>query len=151
MLTIHRDFKELIELFLSHQVEFMVVGGYALAAHGRPRYTGDIDFFVRKSPENAGRIVIALHEFFGDLPEIREENFLDDNRMSQFGCEPLRVDILVHITGVDFDHAYPNRALIPNSGILIPFISLGDLRANKLAAGRHKDLADLENLPDTQP
>ncbi len=147
MLPIHRDFKELIELFLSHKVEFMVIGGYALAAHGRPRYTGDIDFFARKSPENARRLVAALHEFFGPLPEITEENFLDDARMSQFGLEPLRVDILVHIRGVDFDTAYSNRVVIRNSGIDIPFISLADLRANKLATGRRKDLADLDNLP----
>jgi hypothetical protein len=147
MLPIHRDFNELIGLFLSHKVEFMIVGGYALAAHGRPRYTGDIDFFVRKSPENAKRMVAALHEFFGPLPEIKEENFLDDSRMSQFGQEPLRVDILVHISGVDFDSAFPNRVIIRNSGIDIPFISLADLRANKSATGRTKDLADLDNLP----
>ncbi len=84
-MEIHRDFKEFIELLLSHQVEFMVIGGYAVAAHGRPRYTGDIDFFIRKSPANASRIVAALHAFFGMLPEIKEENFLRDDRMSQFG------------------------------------------------------------------
>jgi hypothetical protein len=147
-LEIHRDFKEFIELFLSHQVEFMVIGGYAVAAHGRPRYTGDIDFFVRKSTDNAKKIVTALHEFFGPLPEIREENFLNDDRMSQFGFEPLRIDILVHIKGIDFESAYQRRIMIPYSGINIPFISLPDLRANKKATGRSKDLMDLGLLED---
>lgn len=142
-LELHRDFREFIESFLSHQVEFMVIGGYAVAAYGRPRYTGDIDFFVKKSPDNARRIVAALHEFFGPLPEIQEENFLDDDRMSQFGLEPLRIDILVQIKGVDFDAAYSRKTMITHSGIDIPFICLSDLLANKKATGRSKDLIDL--------
>ena len=148
MLPLHRDFREFIELLSSHQVEFMVIGGYALAAYGRPRYTGDIDFFVKKSPENAKRIVGALHAFFGHLPEIQEENFLHDDRMSQFGVEPLRIDILVHIKGIDFDTAFQRRSVIHYSGLHIPFLSLDDLRANKLATGRYKDLADLGMLAD---
>ena len=148
-LEIHRDFKECIELLLSHRVEFMVIGGYAVAAYGRPRYTGDIDFFVKKSPENAKRLVAALHEFFGPLPEIQEENFLQDDRMSQYGLEPLRIDILVHIKGIDFDTAYQHRTTIHYSGIDIPFISLPDLRVNKKATARGKDLIDLGLLEDT--
>jgi hypothetical protein len=147
-LEIHRDFKECIELLLSHGVEFVVIGGYAVAAHGRPRYTGDIDIFVRKSMENAARIVAALREFFGPLPEIKEENFLDDDRMSQFGIEPLRIDFLVHIKGVDFDDVWDKRVLITHAGIEIPFISLDDLLKNKRATARAKDLIDLELLKD---
>ncbi len=147
-LEIHRDFKECIESLLCHGVEFVVIGGYAVAAHGRPRYTGDIDFFVRKSPENARKIVAALHEFFGPLPEIKEENFLDDDRMSQFGIEPLRIDFLVCIKGIDFDTVWSNRVMICHGGIDIPFISLSDLLANKRATGRNKDLLDLGLLGD---
>ncbi len=147
-LEIHRDFKECIESLLSHGVEFVVIGGYAVAAHGRPRYTGDIDFFVRKTAENARRIVSALHEFFGPLPEIKEENFLDDDRMSQFGLEPLRIDFLVHIKGVDFDTVWKNRVMIRHAGIDIPFISLTDLIVNKRATARGKDLIDLGLLKD---
>lgn len=147
-IDLHRDFKEFIVSFLSHQVEFMVIGGYAVAAHGRPRYTGDIDFWVKKSPENAVKIVAALHEFFGPLPEIQIENFLHDDRMSQFGLEPLRIDILVHIKGIEFDEAYQRRAIVHYSDVDIPFISLSDLRANKLATGRPKDLNDLQLLED---
>ncbi|MCF7675018.1 MAG: hypothetical protein K9N23_15340 [Akkermansiaceae bacterium] len=143
------DFKELIVLFLSHEVRFLVVGAYALGVHGQPRNTGDIDFWIEMSADNARKTVAALHEFFGPMPEIREENFLSADRMSQFGIEPMRVDILNAISGVEFADAFPRRSEINYSGINIPFISLSDLRANKLAAGRHKDLADLENLPNS--
>ena len=146
-LELPRDFKELIALFLSHEVRFLVVGAYALGVHGRPRNTGDIDLWIEMSIENATRTVAALHEFFGPMPEIRAENFLTADRMSQFGIEPMRVDILNSITGVEFGAAYGRRVEIDYSGLRIPFLSLTDLRANKLAAGRHKDLADLENLP----
>jgi hypothetical protein len=147
-LELHRDFKECIESLLSHGVEFVVIGGYAVAAHGRPRYTGDIDFFVRKSEDNARRIVAALHEFFGPLPEIKIENFLDDDRMSQFGLEPLRIDFLVHIKGVDFDTVWNNRMIVRHADIDIPFISLTDLLENKRATARSKDLIDLGLLKD---
>jgi hypothetical protein len=148
-LELPRDFKELIALFLSHEVRFLVVGAYALGVHGRPRNTGDIDFWIEMSSENASKAVAALHEFFGPMPEIREENFLSPDRMSQFGIEPMRVDILNSISGVDFADAYDRKIEIDYSGLRIPFLSLTDLRANKLAAGRYKDLADLENLPQS--
>jgi hypothetical protein len=148
-LDLPRDFKELIALFLSHEVRFLVVGAYALGIHGRPRNTGDIDLWIEMSSENSKKTVAALHEFFGPLPEIREENFLSADRMSQFGIEPMRVDILNSISGVDFADAYDRKIEIDYSGLRIPFLSLTDLRANKLAAGRYKDLADLENLPQS--
>ena len=124
----------------------MVIGGYAVTAHGHPRYTGDIDFFVEKSPENAKRIVAAVHDFFGPLPGVTEEAYLDDKRMSQFGVPPFRIDILVSIPGVDFADAHPRAVMMPLGGTPIPFISLEDLKANKLAKGRHKDLGDFEAL-----
>lgn len=148
-LELPRDFKELIALFLSHEVRFLVVGAYALGIHGRPRNTGDIDLWIEMSRENAKKTVAALHGFFGPMPEIREENFLSADRMSQFGIEPMRVDILNAISGVEFAEAYERKIEIGYSGLLIPFLSLSDLRANKLAAGRYKDLADLENLPQS--
>ncbi len=142
----HEEFREFAESFLSHGVKFMVIGGYAVSAHGHPRYTGDIDFFVEKSPENAERIVIAIHEFFGPLPEVKMENFLDDKRMSQFGVPPYRIDILVSILGVTFAEAYARREMLPLAGINVPFIGLEDLKQNKRSTGRHKDLGDLEAL-----
>ena len=98
-----QEFKEFAELFLSHGVKFMIIGGYAVTAHGHPRYTGDIDFFVEKSKANAERIVKAIHEFFGPLPEVEIENFLDEDRMSQFGVPPYRIDILTKIRGVNYE------------------------------------------------
>ena len=141
-----QEFKEFAESLMSHGVKFMVIGGYAVTAYGHPRYTGDIDFFVEKSPENAKRIVAAVQSLFGPLPGVTEEAYLDEKRMSQFGLPPYRIDILVSILGVDFYDAYPRREMMPLGGTPVPFISLEDLKANKLATGRHKDLGDLEAL-----
>ena len=141
-----QEFREFAESLMSHGVKFMVIGGYAVTAHGHPRYTGDIDFYVEKSPENAKRIVEAIHEFFGPLPGVTEECYLDEKRMSQFGVPPYRIDILVKILGVDFEDAYPRRQMLPLAGVPVPFISLEDLKKNKLATGRHKDLGDLDAL-----
>ncbi|RYD32758.1 MAG: hypothetical protein EOP85_21405, partial [Verrucomicrobiaceae bacterium] len=96
-------------MFLSHEVRFLIVGAYALGLHGRPRNTGDIDFWIEMSTDNATRVVAALHEFFGPIPEIRPENFLSNDRMSQFGIEPMRIDILNSISGVEFAAAHSRR------------------------------------------
>lgn len=141
-----QEFKEFAESLMSHGVKFMVIGGYAVTAHGHPRYTGDIDFFVQRSRENARRIVAAVEKFFGPLPGVTEEAYLDEKRMSQFGVPPYRIDILVDILGVDFDEAYPRHVMMPLGGVPVPFISLEDLKKNKLATGRHKDLGDVEAL-----
>lgn len=141
-----QEFKEFAELFLSHGVKFMIIGGYAVTAHGHPRYTGDIDFFVERSRENAERIVKAVHEFFGPLPEVQVENFLDEDRMSQFGVPPYRIDILTKIRGVSFEEAYPRRVMFPLAGLEVPFIGIDDLKQNKRSTGRHKDLGDVDAL-----
>jgi hypothetical protein len=141
-----QEFKEFAELFLSHGVKFMIIGGYAVTAHGHPRYTGDINFFVEKSMENAERIVRAVHEFFGPLPEVQVENFLDEERMSQFGVPPYRIDILTKIRGVSFEEAYPRRVMFSLAGLEVPFIGIDDLKQNKRSTGRHKDLGDVDAL-----
>lgn len=141
-----QEFKEFAELFLSHGVKFMIIGGYAVTAHGHPRYTGDIDFFVERSRENAERIVKAVHEFFGPLPEVQVENFLDEDRMSQFGVPPYRIDILTKIRGVSFEEAYPRRVMFPLAGLEVPFIGIDDLKQNKRSTGRYKDLGDVDAL-----
>ena len=141
-----QEFREFAELFLSHGVKFMIIGGYAVTVHGNPRYTGDIDFFVERSQENAERIVRAIREFFGPLPEVKVGNFLDDSRMSQFGVPPYRIDILTSILGVTFEDAYPRRVMHPLAGLEVPFIGLEDLKQNKRSTGRHKDLGDLDAL-----
>jgi predicted nucleotidyltransferase len=141
-----QEFREFAVSLTSHGVKFMIIGGYAVTAHGHPRYTGDIDFFVEKSQENAERIVAAIYDFFGPLPNVRVENFLDDKRMSQLGEPPYRIDILVKILGVTFEEAYARVEMLDLAGEKFPFIGLADLKINKRFTGRYKDLGDLEAL-----
>lgn len=147
-----RDFSEFIASFAAHDVRFLVVGGYALAAHGHPRYTKDLDVWVWLDPSNAKRILAALDEFgFGDLG-LTVEDFLDPDVVVQLGREPQRVDLLTFLSGIDFGDAYRDRILVDIGDIQVPVISRGDLRRNKLATGRLQDLADVEHLaPDDAP
>ncbi len=141
-----QEFREFAVSLTSYGVKFMIIGGYAVTAHGHPRYTGDINFFVEKSQENANRIVAAIHDFFGPLPNVQPENFLDDKRMRQLGEPPYRIDILVKILGVTFEDAYTRTELLDLAGEKFPFIRLADLKINKRSTGRYKDLGDLEAL-----
>ena len=145
-----QDFREFLNLLNSLQVDYILVGGYAVAYHGYPRYTGDIDIWVAVFEENAKRIVAALKEFGFDLPELSEELFLDEHRMTRLGREPVKIEILNHISGVDFSGAKERAELADFDGLKVPVISLSDLRVNKRASGRSKDLADLDNLPDSK-
>ena len=149
MENLHPDFKEFLKLLNSHQVDYLLVGGYAVSIHGYPRYTGDIDFWVALSDENAQKIVNVLKEFGFDLPNLSTELFLDKSRMTRLGREPVKIEILNSVSGLDFLPCQERAISIDIDGISIPVISLNDLRQNKLASGRAKDLADLENLPPT--
>jgi hypothetical protein len=123
------------------------VGGYAVAFHGFPRYTGDIDIWVAVSERNAKKIVEVLKEFGFAVPELSEDLFLDKKRMTRLGREPVKIEILNSVSGIEFDDASSRRITVEVDGIKIPVICLKDLRRNKLASGRAKDIADLENLP----
>ena len=126
-MELNRDFQEFLQSFVTHDVRFLIVGGYALAAHGHPRYTKDLDVWVWADPSNSPRIIDALEAFgFGDLDLL---------------------DILTYATGLEFPDAYERRMLVELGGIEVPSVSLEDLRVNKRAAGRLRDLADLEDLP----
>jgi hypothetical protein len=141
-----RDFREFVESFVAHEVRFLLVGGYALAAHGVPRATGDFDAWVWVDRSNAGRIVAALHAFgFGSLG-IDEDDFTRPDTVVQLGYPPHRIDILTSIDGVEFDDAWARRVPVDADGVQIEVISRDDLVANKLAAGRAQDLADVERL-----
>jgi len=143
-----KDFKEFAELLNSIGVEYMVVGGYALAAHGHPRYTGDLDIWLRPSRENVARLLKALDAFgFGSLG-LKEADFLEPEAVIQLGYPPARIDLLTAIDGVVFDDCYPRRVPMQVGGTMLPIIDLADFRANKRASGRAKDLADLESLGD---
>ena len=147
-MNLNQDFQEFVELFVAHEVEFLIVGGYALAAHGHPRYTKNLDDWVWIGAENAHRIMTAIEEFgFGDLG-LTAADFQDPNVMVQLGHEPQRIDILTYASGLDFSDAYKNRVYIPIGNVQVPFISVDDLRTNKLATGRPRDIADAADLPN---
>lgn len=141
-----RDFREMIESFNEAEVEYLLVGAYAVAVHGRPRATGDLDLFVRCTPENAQRVAAALAAF-GAPPHLREvEDFARPNMVVQIGVEPSRVDIMTSISGVEFDEASRERVLHTVDGIPVSVVGLRHLIANKRASGRKKDLLDAEWL-----
>jgi hypothetical protein len=140
------DFKEFAELLNLNQVEYLVVGGYALAVYGHPRYTGDLDFWVGRHPANAKKLLAVLNQFgFGTLG-IQESDFTGANQVLQLGFPPGRIDLLTSIDGVAFDDCYARRLTLTIDGIELRFIAIDDFKANKLAVGRHQDLADLETL-----
>jgi hypothetical protein len=148
MEKIPRDFEELLELLNAHKVEYLVVGGYALAFHGVPRFTGDIDLFVKPESANAKRILSVLNEFgFGSL-NFSESDFTSPDNVVQLGVPPVRVDIMTSLTGVSWEKAEAGKIRGSYGTTAVSFISKKDLIANKKALGRNKDMADIEALGD---
>ena len=140
------DFKDLLALFNKHQVEYLVVGGYALAFHGAPRYTGDMDILVRPNSANASRIMAALSEFgFGSVG-LTTADFEQENLVIQLGEPPVRVDIITSLTGVSWEEAYLYRETGKYGDVPVFFIGRKQFITNKKAIGRKRDLADLEAL-----
>ena len=145
------DFSEFLRLLTGHQVEYLLVGGYAVAYHGYPRATGDMDIWVRSTPENAARVIRALQEFGFNVPELQPELFLQPERIIRMGVPPLRIELFTSFSGVAFAECYAERVIAELAGIPVALINLRHLRLNKQASGRHKDLADLEHLPAPPP
>ena len=146
MAHLQSDLKEFIGLLNSLNVEYLVVGGHAVAFHGHPRFTGDIDFFVRANAENAERVLRALDAFgFGSLG-IRAVDLAQRNKVVQLGRPPNRIDLLTSISGVDFESAWKSRVPADLDGYPVNFIGVDDLLKNKQASGRPKDLADAAKL-----
>jgi hypothetical protein len=144
--VLNPDFKEFIQSFNDNRVLYLVVGGYAVALHGHPHYTKDMDVWVELDPDNAASIVKALDQFgFGSLG-LRESDFLVPDQIIQLGYPPSRIDILTTLPGVDFAGCYASRIGVEVDGVRVNFIDLDNLKKNKRASGRHQDLADLENL-----
>jgi hypothetical protein len=147
------DVRELIATFLRHGVRFLLVGGEAVIYHGYPRLTGDVDFWFEQTAANASRLFIALTEFWsGRIPGVvAERELLEPNVVVQFGRPPHRIDLVSSIDGVTFDQAWRGHVeerleLEGESPVPLAIIGLADLVANKRAAGRHKDLDDVEHL-----
>ncbi|MES2651044.1 MAG: hypothetical protein V4663_04855 [Bacteroidota bacterium] len=141
-----QDFIDFIELLNQHQVEYMIVGAHALAYHGRPRHTGDLDIWIKPSVENAAKIIAVLNDFgFGSIG-LSEQDFLRENYVTQLGYPPLRIDILNSISGVEFDEAYANKVEGDVEDLRINFINIPEFIRNKEASGRQKDLGDIASL-----
>lgn len=145
-MEIQRDFKELLKLFNAHKVEYLIVGGYALAFHGAPRFTGDIDLFVKPEAENAKRILAALAEFGLGSLDLSETDFTSGDNVIQLGVPPVRVDIMTSITAVDWQQAESGKVEGNYGDTQVYFIGKDDFVSNKRALGRKRDLADLEAL-----
>lgn len=144
------DLREFVELLNSENVEYVIVGGHAVGFHGYPRYTGDIDIFVRRDPKNAARIVAVLDAFgFGNLGA-GEDTFVKPDTVVQLGRPPNRIDILTDISGVDFDYVWDTREDAELDGIPVSMIAREPLLINKRASGRPKDLADVRELEETE-
>lgn len=141
-----KDFSELLESFSANGVEYLLVGGYALAHHGAPRYTGDLDLFVHATPANARRVLDALEAFgFGSLG-LTTEDFCTPDRVIQLGRPPVRVDLLTSINGVTWDEAQQGVETTSVEGQSVPVIGRAAFIANKRATGRATDLADIDAL-----
>lgn len=144
------DFKDLLSEFNAHRVEYLVVGAYALAAHGRIRATGDLDVWVRPHPKNAEKVLEALVAFGAPLHDLSVEDLSRAGLVYQIGVAPLRIDVLTGIDSVEFDDAWQRRISTTFSGQQVPVLSMADLIVNKRAVGRVQDLADLEWLEEAK-
>ena len=145
---LNQDFKEFIQLLNKNQVKYLVIGGYAVAIHGHPRYTKDIDIWLEMSEENSQKLIKALTEFgFGSLG-LTLDDFQTPDRIVQLGYPPSRIDLITTPDGIDFQTCYDSKIEVILRDIPVNFIDLDNLKKNKLASGRLQDLADLEKLQD---
>ena len=145
-MEVQPDFKELLALFNAHKVDYLIVGGYALAFHGAPRATGDIDILVKPDPRNAKRVLAALREFGFQSVNLSLEDFENPEKVVQLGVPPVRVDIITSLSGVSWKDACAGKIKGHYGDVPVHYIGRKQFLSNKRAAGRKKDLADLEAL-----
>ena len=141
------DFKEFLKLLNEHKVKYLLIGGYAVGYHGYPRATNDIDVWIENSQDNSQNILSAIKEFGFDVPELTADLFKNNKNIIRMGKAPMRIEVIIDIDGVEFNKCYKNRITAKIDGINVDIISLPDLKSNKKASGRNKDLADLDYLP----
>ncbi len=145
-MILNPDFKEFFQLLNANDVRYMIVGGYAVAYHGYPRYTKDIDVWIWINPENAKKIVKTLKDFGFESLGLQASDFLEAEIIIQLGYAPNRIDLIMGMPGVDFEECYAKRVEEEIEGISLSFIDLENLKKSKQASGRLQDLADIENL-----
>ncbi len=149
-MEIQQDFRDLLELFNSNKVEYIIVGGYALAFHGAPRYTGDIDIYVKPDTGNAEQIMTALDEFgFGSVG-LAAADFVKPGQVVQLGVPPVRIDIITSIGGVSWDEAFAGRVAGRYGDVDVSYLGRAQFIQNKRSVGRKKDLADIEALNEKE-
>ncbi len=141
------DFREFLKLLDSYQVEYLLIGGWAVGYYGYVRPTDDIDVWIAVQPRTAEKVVAALKEFGFDMPALSPDLFLKKNQIVRMGVAPLRLEITTTISGVSFNECYAARVEETFEGVRVNLISLRHLKINKQASGRYKDLNDLEHLP----
>ena len=140
------DFKEFVQLLIENQVEYLVVGGYAVSIHGYPRYTGDLDIWINPTPENAKKVLVSLNEFGFSSYNLMEKDFTREYGIIQLGYPPIRIDIINTVDGVNFRECFQRKTVINIDGMHVNFISLEDLIKNKKTTARPRDIDDIENL-----
>jgi hypothetical protein len=150
-MEIQKDFEDLCASLNAHNVDYLVVGGYALAFHGAPRFTGDLDIFLRPTPENVNKLAAALRDFGFRGSDIHPDDMLRERTLLQLGRPPLQVHIMSSLTGVSWETAWESRQLGAYGGVPVCFLGRQAFIANKRAIGRAKDLADIEALEDRGP
>lgn len=141
------DFKDFLRLLKEHKVRYLLIGGYAVSYHGYIRATGDMDIWIAIHPDNAHKIVAVLKAFGFDHPELNEDLFLHENKILRMGVPPVRLEITTSISGVQFDECYQARVVDVLDGVEVSLIDLENLKKNKRASGRAKDLVDFQKLP----
>ena len=145
------NFRDMLSALCAAGAEFLVVGAHALAVHGRPRATGDLDIWVHATPENARRVFAALAEFGAPLAGVAADDLAQSDVVYQIGLPPARIDILTSLTGLEFEQARTRRVEVALAGLTVPLLGREDLIANKRATGRPQDLADVAALERLQP
>jgi len=148
MSTLRDDWQDFIRALATNGVEYMIVGGVAVGAHGHVRYTQDMNAWFRGTEDNARRLIAALRDFGFESVEVLPEEFCKPRAMLVIGAEPNRIELINFADGVDFDDCFTRRVDIPVGAAMASVIALDDLRKNKRTVGRLQDLADLENLDD---
>jgi predicted nucleotidyltransferase len=145
-MILNPDFKEFFQLLNANEVRYLVIGGYAVAYHGYPRYTKDVEIWIWMDEENAKRVVKTLKDFGFESLELDVEDFLETDTIIQLGYAPNRIDLIMGVPGVEFDECYESRIDEEIDGVEVKFIDLENLKKSKQTAGRAQDIADIKNL-----